>query len=74
MNLSEVEDGLAVMNMHYLVATPAGIESFTERFELGLFTHEEYLDAFRTTGLDVTHDPDPEKLTGRGLYIGVARR
>ena len=74
MNISEVEDGLAIMNMHYLVATPTGIEYFTEVFELGLFSHEEYLDAFRTTGLDVTHDPDPAKLTGRGLYIGVARR
>jgi SAM-dependent methyltransferase len=73
MNKSEVEGRVSIMNFHYLVATPAGIEHFTELHELGLFSHEEYLDAFSASGLDVAHDPDPEKLTGRGLYIGVAR-
>jgi hypothetical protein len=34
---------------------------------------QQYLDAFRASGLDVVHDSDREKLTGRGLYIGVAR-
>jgi len=73
MNKGEVEGRVSIMNFHYLVATPAGIEHFTELHELGLFSHEEYLDAFHASGLDVVHDPDPEKLTGRGLYIGVAR-
>jgi hypothetical protein len=73
MNKSEVEERVSIMNFHYLVATPAGIEHFTEMHELGLFSHEEYLDAFRASALEVVHDPDPEKLTGRGLYIGVAR-
>jgi hypothetical protein len=73
MNKSEVEGQVSIMNFHYLVATPAGIEHFTELHELGLFSHEEYLDAFRASALEVVHDPDPEKLTGRGLYIGVAR-
>ncbi len=73
MNKGEVEGRVSIMNFHYLVATPAGIEHFTELHELGLFSHEEYLDAFRSSGLEVVHDPDPEKLMGRGLYIGVAR-
>jgi ubiquinone/menaquinone biosynthesis C-methylase UbiE len=71
MNISEVADGISVMNFHYLVATPAGIEHFTERHELGLFSHEDYLGAFQASGLDVVHDPDPEKLTGRGVYLGL---
>ncbi len=73
MNKSELGDGVSIMNFHYLVATPEGIEYFTELHELGLFSHEEYLNAFRANGLDVVHDADPEKLMGRGLYIGVLR-
>ena len=73
MNISEVEDGISVMNFHYLVATPQGIEHFTERHELGLFSHEDYLNAFSVNGFDVVYDPDPHTLMGRGLYIGVRR-
>ena len=73
MNKSELADGVSIMNFHYLVATPERIEYFTELHELGLFTHEEYLNAFRVNGLEVVHDADPEKLMGRGLYIGVLR-
>jgi len=73
MNNTEVEDGVSIMNFHYLVATPQGIEHFTERHELGLFSHEDYLGAFQASGLDVVYDDAPEKLMGRGIYIGVPR-
>ena len=69
MNISEIEGRLSFFIFNYLVGTPQGVEYFTERHDLGLFTHEEYLEAFRKTGLEVTHDP--EGLDGRGLYIGV---
>jgi ubiquinone/menaquinone biosynthesis C-methylase UbiE len=69
MNISESQGRLSFFIFHYLVGTPEGITYFTERHELGLFTHEEYLDAFREAGLDVSHDP--EGLDGRGLYIGL---
>jgi len=69
MNISEVEGRLSFFVFHYTIATPQGIEYFTERHELGLFTHEEYLEAFRKAGLEVIHDP--EGLDGRGLYIGL---
>jgi len=68
-NVSELEDRVAVMKMHYLVGTPEGIQYFTERHEMGLFTHAEYLEAFRVSGLDVFFDS--EGLIGRGLYIGI---
>ncbi len=64
-----LQGNLAILNFHYLVATPAGVEYFTERHETALFTHEQYLEAFTSAGLQVEHDP--EGLMGRGLYIGT---
>ncbi len=71
MNISAIEDGLSILDFHYMVATPEGIEYFSERHELGLFSHEDYMQALEASGLSVTHDP--EGLTGRGLYIGVRK-
>jgi ubiquinone/menaquinone biosynthesis C-methylase UbiE len=68
MNASAVEDGVSVLDFHYLVATPEGVQYFTERQELGLFSHEDYLQAFQAAGLQVDHDP--KGLNGRGLYVG----
>lgn len=69
MNVSGVEGTVAILDFHYLVATPQGVEHFTERHELGLFTDAEYRDAFLQAGMTVSHDE--EGLIGRGLYIGV---
>ncbi len=66
---SEVADGLTILDMHYLVATAEGVEHFVERHELGMFTHEDYMLAFRAAGVEVEHDV--EGLMGRGLYIGM---
>jgi ubiquinone/menaquinone biosynthesis C-methylase UbiE len=68
MNVAEREGDLAVLNFHYLVATTAGVEHFTERHELGLFRHDDYLRAFATAGLTVSYDE--EGISGRGLYVG----
>jgi SAM-dependent methyltransferase len=69
MNISEANGNLSFFVFHYMVATSQGVEYFTERHELGLFAHEEYLGAFQEAGLEVSHDP--EGLDGRGLYIGI---
>jgi len=69
MYLSERRSNLSVLDIQYLVGTTDGIERFNEVHELGLFSHQEYLDAFRAAGLIVEHDP--VGFFGRGLYIGT---
>jgi SAM-dependent methyltransferase len=71
MNVSGVEaDGtVAILDFHYLVGTPDGIEHFTEHHELGLFTDAQYRAALTEAGLDIAYDA--EGLMGRGLYIGM---
>ena len=59
---------VSTIEFQYLIGTSKGIEHSIEIHELGLFTHKEYLDAFKAAGLKVTHNS--EGLDGRGLYIG----
>lgn len=70
-NTSSRDGDLAVMEMHYLVGRPEGVEHFVERHELALFSREQYADAFRAAELEVEHDR--EGLIGRGLYLAVRR-
>ena len=60
---------IAVLEFQYLIGTPKGIEHSIEIHELGLFTHEEYLDAFKAAGLKVIHDQ--KRLGWARFYIGV---
>jgi SAM-dependent methyltransferase len=60
---------ISILEMQYLIGTPRGLHHLTEIHELGLFTDEDYLDAFRRAPLEVIHDP--QGLDGRGLYIGI---
>jgi hypothetical protein len=68
-NLAERAEGISILDMHYLVATPGRIERFEERHELGLFEPEEYIDALQGVGLDAESLPDA--LMRRGVYVGV---
>lgn len=67
MNVSEVRDGLSILDMHFLVGTPDGVEHFVERHELGLWTREQMMAAFSAAGLSVEYFDDG--LMGRGLYV-----
>jgi SAM-dependent methyltransferase len=70
MNIGRREGNVSIFEFEYLVGTPDGVEQFSERHELGLFTVEQHLDAFRSAGLEVEHDT--EGPMGRGLYVGMA--
>lgn len=61
---------LSVLELHYLLGTPDGVEHLQEEHTLRLHSDDEYRAAFEGSGLRVEHDP--EGMTGRGLWIGVA--
>jgi SAM-dependent methyltransferase len=71
MYVSRRVERLSILDIHYLIGTRDGIESFEERHELGLFTHQEYEDAFRRAGLTVEYDA--VGFFGRGAYFGIRR-
>ncbi len=69
MNVSRIEEGVSILDFHYMVATPDGIEHFNEQHELGLFTDAQYRTAFAYAELETHYDA--EGVDGRGVYIGV---
>lgn len=71
MSLSSRDGDLSILLYHYLRGTPEGIEHYTERLELGLFTRDEMIWAFESAGMRVRYDS--EGLMGRGLYLAVQR-
>lgn len=68
MSHSGQRGNVSVLEFQYLIGTPKGIEHQTEIHTMGLFTHEEYLNAFQAVNLKVIYNK--KGLDGRGLYIG----
>jgi len=69
MNVSQRDGDVSIVDFQYLVGTPDAVEHFSERHELGLFTVDQHLDAFKAAGLEAEHDP--EGPMGRGLYVAI---
>ena len=69
MNVSYKEGDVSILDFHYLIGTPQGVENIHEEHRLGLFTDAQYRAAFENAGLDLYYDP--QGLDGRGIYIGV---
>jgi SAM-dependent methyltransferase len=71
MSLSGREGVISILLLHYLRGTANGIEHYSERIELGLFTRDEMTWAFESAGLEPRYEP--EGLMGRGLYVAKTR-
>ena len=69
MSYSGQRGKISTIEFQYLIGTLQGIDHSLEIHELGLFSHEEYMEAFVRARLDVIHDG--EGLDGRGVYIGL---
>ena len=69
MTTVERHDKIVDLSMHHMVGRPGNIEEFVEHHQEAMHLVDEYVDAFKQAGLDVTYDE--EGLIGRGLYIGV---
>lgn len=67
--ITSVEGNISVLSMHHMVGTAEGVEHFVEEHKLGLFSDQDFTNAYKKAGLDI--EKDPKGLTGnRGLYIG----
>jgi SAM-dependent methyltransferase len=71
MSLSSRDGDVSILLYRYLRGTPEGIEHYTERLELGLFTRDEMTWAFESVQMAVRYDS--EGLMGRGLYLAMQR-
>ena len=61
---------ISLLDYHYTVATSEGVDRFTERHELALFTQADYESALTDAGFgDVGFDPDA--IQGRGRFVAT---
>jgi hypothetical protein len=70
MTMSWVDGSQSILDMHYLVASPSGIEHLVETHRMTLFTLAEYESAFLAS--DLTFEFDQNGPIGRGALIGQA--
>ena len=71
MYLGERKGMEAHLDIHCLVGTSKGVEHFTELHCLGLFTREQYQQAFSDAGLELEYEAAGP--SGIGMYIGKKR-
>jgi SAM-dependent methyltransferase len=65
--LGRREGDKAILDMHHLIATPDGVESFVERMVLTLFPLDVFRQAMSAVGMSI--DFDPKGPMDRGLFV-----
>ncbi|WP_194778168.1 class I SAM-dependent methyltransferase [Pararhodonellum marinum] len=69
MYVQEREGDTSLFDIHYQVGTKDGIENFQEIHQMGLWSDQEYRDAFQKAGIEAHYDQ--KGLFGRGMYFGT---
>jgi SAM-dependent methyltransferase len=69
MSVNVKERHRSVLLHRYMRCGPCGIEHYSDRIELALFTRDEMTWAYEFTGMKARYES--EGLMGRGLYIGM---
>lgn len=69
-NKSDREGDLSIITMEYVVADATGTRHVTEKHVVGLFTPEQYVEAFEAAGLSPTFEA-PDDLHIRGLLVAT---
>ncbi len=71
--VSSCRDGeRSIVDIHYVEASPEHTTALDERHVLGLFTADQYHEAFQRAGFEVTLDIEGGFI-GRGLLAGIKR-
>ncbi|HWA83188.1 MAG TPA: class I SAM-dependent methyltransferase [Fimbriimonadaceae bacterium] len=71
MSMPGVEGRVSTIQFEYLVCTAEGFERASEEHRLGLYSQDEYLEAFAAAGL--AGGFVESEAFGRGLYVGRLR-
>jgi SAM-dependent methyltransferase len=71
MYTSELDGLTSVFDIQYMVGTPEGVEKFSEQHIMGLWTDQEYRQAFLNAGINPVFDE--KGLFGRGMYYGIKK-
>lgn len=71
-SVNGLEGNISSFDLYWTIADSNGVDQFVESHRMGLYTFEEYHEAFSAAGLTV--ELDPEGLIGRGLLIGLNSR
>ena len=72
MNISKRKEDIAILDFHWLIGTPKGINYYRDRHEVGLFDIEKFKSLMTDTGFEATFLKDG-LLKDRGLYLGLKK-
>lgn len=71
MSRTELIDNISRLKFFWTVNTLEKLETFDEVLELGLFTKDEMLEAFKAAGMNAKHYDMEGRFSNRGMYVAT---